>query len=106
MNTLDASIETYRSTIAEKKNQIAEISKDRNVILTKIEQSNAIRPSIDLQGIVRDFYDAASRANVRFKGFSITNDVISTTLSSTTPDGIIHPDAAGTIIKMMREYDA
>jgi hypothetical protein len=57
-----------------------------------------------LKGIVADFRDAASRANVRLKWFSITNDVISTSLTATEPNGTIHPDAVTTIITMMQEY--
>jgi hypothetical protein len=75
---LERSIDTQRETISEIRRNIDEVSRDRKVIITRIESSNTIRPSIDLKGIVADFRDAASRANVRLKGFSIINDVIST----------------------------
>jgi hypothetical protein len=101
---LERSIEVEKAAIAETKKNIDEVSRDRKVIITRIEKSNTIRPSIDLKGIVADFYDAASRANVRLQGFSIVNDVISTSLIATESTGIVHPDAATTIIAMMQEY--
>lgn len=64
------------------------------MIITRIEESGTIRPSIDLKGIVDAFYEAATSSNVRLKGFGIVNDVISTSLVSTEPYGIAHPDAA------------
>jgi hypothetical protein len=101
---LDRSIEAQKNAISETRKNIEEVSRDRKVIITRIEGSNTIRPSIDLKGIVADFYDAASRANVRLNGFNITNDVISTSLTATESNGAIHPDAASTIITMMQEY--
>jgi hypothetical protein len=84
---LDRSIEAHKNTISETRKNIEEVSRDRKVIITRIEGSNTIRPSIDLKGIVADFYDAASRANVRLNGFNITNDVISTSLTATESNG-------------------
>ncbi len=101
---LDQSIGEKKVAISETRTSIDDISRDRKVILTRIEQSWTIRPSIDLKGIVDNFYEAATTANIRLKGFNIVNDVISTTLVSTEPYGIAHPDAAGTIIEMMRKY--
>ena len=101
---LERKIEAEKTQITEIQKNIDEISRDRRVILTKIEKSGTIRPSIDLKGIVADFYSAASTDDVRLKGFSIANDVISTSLTSTKSAGISHPDAAGTIIKMMQKY--
>lgn len=92
------------SQIGQTQKSIEEVSREKSVIIAKIEASNTVRPSIDLKWLVNDFYDAASRANVRLKGFSIANDVISTSLISTQPDGSVHPDSASTIIKMMRTY--
>lgn len=101
---LDQTIESKKSEIAKTHTSIEELSRDRKVILTRIEQSGTIRPSIDFKGIIAHFYDAASAANVRLKWFNIVNDVISTTLIATEPFGIDHPDPAGTIIEMMRNY--
>jgi hypothetical protein len=107
MNFLqERKIESQRESLQEVQRQITEVSTDRKVIIAKIIQSNTIRPSIDVRGIVASFYDAASRANVHLKGFSIKNDVINTTLIAKYPDGTIHPDAASTILKMMREYSS
>ncbi len=92
------------SQIQQTQKSIEEVSREKSVIIAKIEASNTVRPSIDLKWLVNDFYDAAARANVRLKGFSIANDVISTSLISTQSDSGIHPDPAGTIIKMMRTY--
>jgi hypothetical protein len=64
---LDRSIEIEKSAISETRKNIEEVSRDRKVIITRIEKSDTIRPSIDLKGIVADFRDAASRANVRLK---------------------------------------
>ncbi len=101
---LEQSIGEKKDAITQTQTSIDDISRDRKVILTKIEQSGTIRPSIDLKGIVDGFYEAATSANVRLKWFNIVNDVISTSLISTEPYGINHPDAASTIIEMMRKY--
>jgi hypothetical protein len=103
---IEKGIQDLKIGNSEIRNEIEELSKDRKIILTRIEKTNTIRPSIDLKGIIADFYDAASRANVRLKGFSIVNDTISTSLTATQWDETVHPDAAGTIIKMIREYAA
>ena len=104
-NTYTAgNISTIRSQITEKQKEIDSVSRDRNVIISKIESSNTVRPSIDLKWLVNDFYDAASAANVRLKGFSIANDVITTSLIATQADGMSHNDTASMIIKMMRDY--
>ncbi len=101
---LDQSIETKKVAISQTRASIEEISRDRKVILTQIEQSGTIRPSIDLKGIVSYFYEAATAANVRLQWFNISYDVITTSLTATEPYGIAHPDPAGTIIEMMRNY--
>ena len=101
---LEQSIEGQKIILSETRKSIDDISRDRKVIITRIEESGTIRPSIDLKGIVDAFYEAATSSNVRLKGFGIVNDVISTSLISTEPYGIAHPDAAWTIIEMMRKY--
>lgn len=80
---IEKGIQDLKIGNSEIRNEIEELSKDRKIILTRIEKTNTIRPSIDLKGIIADFYDAASRANVRLKGFSIVNDTISTSLTAT-----------------------
>ena len=102
----DRKIDDEKLKISELQNQINQLSQDRNIIITKIVSSNTIRPSIDLKWLERGFRDAAFQANVRLKGFSVNNDVISTSLIATEWDGISHPDPVGTIIKMMRDYSS
>ncbi len=101
---LEQSIQKKKVAISQTRISIDDISRDRKVIITRIEESGTIRPSIDLKGIVDAFYEAATSSNVRLKGFNIVNDVITTSLVSTEPYGIAHPDVAGTIIEMMRKY--
>lgn len=101
---LDMQIRDTNAAIAEVDKNIALMSTDTRIIITKILRSNAIRPSLDIGGLITQFKGVADRANVRLKGFAVANDVISTTLIANEGDPQIHPDPASTIIKMMREY--
>jgi hypothetical protein len=97
--------ETLRTTIAKLDTDIAGSSVDRNIVIAKIVQENTLRPSLDLKNIVAQFRIASAKGNVAFDGFSIKDDVITTNLTSTVGNGQ-HPDAVGTIIKMMNDYSA
>jgi hypothetical protein len=101
--SLQSTEKNLREKIVAKNAEITEVSNDRKVIITKILQSDTIRPTLDLKGIIANFRDAASRANVRLKGFQISKDVISTSLIATVGN-TVHPDPASTIITMMRNY--
>lgn len=101
---LDRNIEKNNAEIATTEEQIRLASTDRRIIITQILKSNSIRPSLDITGLIREFQKAAIASNVRLKGFSVANDVISTTLIATEGDPQIHPDPASTVIKMMRDY--
>lgn len=103
--SLDNTITDKKDAITHVEKQMSDISKDQDIIIRKILSSNTIRPSIDLRGLISEFRNAATRANVRLKGFSVKNDVISTSLIAIEWDPSLHPDPAATIIKMMREYD-
>jgi hypothetical protein len=52
--------------------------------------------------LVHKFYDLASEFGVRFQGFSVTQDILSTKVIATTPDSVNHPDPISAIFKMMR----
>lgn len=101
---LSHALETTSESIEKKQSEIDAISKDRDIIITKIVTSNAMRPSLDLVSLVARFREAASTAWVRLKGFSVDHDTITTTLTATQGDPNGHPDPASTIIRMMREY--
>ena len=101
---LSTRIESEKVSTAEINKQIEEISKDRDIIITKIVSSSTIRPSLDIKALVTEFREAAIRAGVKLKGFSVDKDVVSTTLTATEWDPQTHPDPAATIIRMMREY--
>ncbi len=104
--SLEKNIADKNDAIARVDKQMADISKDQDIVIRKILLSNTIRPSIDLRGLLAQFRDAANKANVRLKWFSIKDDVIATSLISTEWDPAVHPDPAVTIIKMIREYDS
>ncbi len=100
----ESSIVNNKSEIDSVWQKISEIESDRQLVIRNILASNTIRPSIDVRGLVNEFREAASQANVRLQWFSVQEDTISTTLISTVWDASIHPDPAATIIKMMRTY--
>lgn len=97
-------LETGRNNLAALDKEITNLSQDRQVMITKIIQWNTIRPSLDIKTLVSNFKDAAIKSNVRLQWFSVVNDTINTSLTSTSGDSEGHSDAAATIIKMMREY--
>ncbi len=103
---IDTAIEKEKVLTLEKRKQIEEISKDRDIIITKIISSSTIRPSLDVKALVSEFREAAVRAGVRLKGFVVDKDTLSTELIATEWDPQVHPDPAATIIRMMREYAA
>lgn len=105
MNTsLSSKADDLSAQIATKKWQIAEVSKERNVVVTKILSTNTIPPTINLRGLIASFRDVAARSNVRLKWFNINRDVITTSLIATEGNPNIHPDPASTIVTMMRAY--
>ncbi len=101
---LGKQIETMKSEIATIDSQIAIISTDRKIVIANILKSNRIRPTIDVKWLIQEFYTAAAKSNVRFKGFSVKNDIITTTLIASEGDPLVHPDPAITIIKMIEDY--
>ncbi|MBC7498715.1 hypothetical protein H7170_03675 [Candidatus Gracilibacteria bacterium] len=80
---------------------IATSTKDRDIIIADILASAQIRPSIDLKALVRSFRVAATQAGVRFQGFSVHDDVISSSLIASR-DVTSMIDPVETIIAMMR----
>lgn len=72
-----------QSDITALESQIASASADRKTVIAGILESNTIRPSIDIKGLVRDFRVLAAKERVRFQGFSVKNDTITTTLIAT-----------------------
>ena len=80
---LTREIATQKSMITDTEKQISEIARDRDIIITKIAESNTIRPSLDLRTLITQFKAAADEENVRLKGFSVKNDTITTSLIAT-----------------------
>ena len=80
---LTREISTQKSLIADTERQISEIARDRDIIITKIAESNTIRPSLDLRTLITQFKIAADEEKVRLKGFSVKNDTITTSLIAT-----------------------
>ncbi len=97
-------IGSINESIADTDRKIEVIGKDRKILIANIIKNNSLRPSLDLKPLIAGFRTAAAKANVRLKGFSIVDDVISTSLIATEWDSWVHPDPVATIIKMMREY--
>jgi hypothetical protein len=62
---------------------ISTIATDRSILVAEIIKNNTLRPSIDVRSLVTNFRTAALQANVRLNGFSVQNDVISTSLTAT-----------------------
>ncbi len=102
---ISSKIESLSQTMALRRGEISEISKDRNVIVMKILNSNTIPPMMNLKWILANFRDVAANSNVRLKWFSIRQNVISTSLIATDWVELIHPDPASTIVSMMRAYN-
>ena len=65
--SLEKNIADKNDAIARVDKQMADISKDQDIVIRKILLSNTIRPSIDLRGLLAQFRDAANKANVRLK---------------------------------------
>ena len=101
--TTKLSISKIEAEVSRINTSIQTVSQDRNIVIAKIIQENAMRPSIDLSNIVSQFRKAAEDANVSFDGFSIKDDTISTMLTATEATGT-HPDPVSTIIDMMNKY--
>lgn len=99
----ERSVTKMREEIGQIDTRISDVSKDPSIIIAKIVQDNSIHSSIDLKNIVTYFRSAAIKANVVFNGFSITDDTITTTLTSAVGSSQ-HPDPISTIIKMMNDY--
>ncbi len=98
-------IETIDSDIRSLDADIATSTKDRDIIIANILTSASIRPSIDLKTLVRAFRIAATQAGVRLQGFSVRDDIISSTLIASR-DVTSTTDPVETIIAMMRSGNA
>lgn len=96
----DSKIETTQNDILEIENLIRSASTDKNIIIANILNSTTIRPSIDLKGLVDSFDKTAKWAGVRLQGFSVKDDLLSTTLIAT--QDTTGWDPVATIITMMR----
>ncbi len=101
---LDREIRTLNTEIISINSKISLASVDRKIVIAQILRSNAIRPTLDINGLITQFRKVAESSNIRLKGFNVANDTISTTLIATHGDVQIHPDPISTIIRMMRDY--
>ena len=96
----DKSISTIQSEITKLDEDIRIWSADKDVIVANILSSTTIRPSIDLKSIKAWFEQSAAIAGVRLKGFSVNNDIVTSSLIATKGSEAIDP--IETIISMMR----
>lgn len=97
-------ISSLESEIGATETKIAEASKDRNVLIAHIvSDPKKVRPSLDVADLIKKFRDAAELGDVRFQGFMIRQDVISTNLIANS-DQYGSEDAVIKLIKMMRDH--
>ena len=94
-------IETLTSDTRSLDADIATSTKDRDIIIADILASASIRPSIDLKVLVESFRAAARQAGVRLQGFSVRDDIISSTLIASR-NVTSMTDPVETIIALMR----
>jgi hypothetical protein len=97
---LTGQITELKTTIASHEARIASGSTDRDIIVAGILSSSTLRPSLELGKLVSDFRAVAEASRIRLKGFSVTDDRISSHL-------IVTPELGGgdpitTIIALMR----
>lgn len=85
------------------KAKIEAFKKDRQILIASLLADNSLTPSINLKSLVNDFNRAAQKASVRFQGFSVKDDVITTNvISFMAPNG--GTDAVEGIFNMMKIY--
>ncbi len=63
--------------------KIDTLSQSKEIIITKILRSNTLRPSLDINGLIKEFQRVALASNVRLTGFNVAGDTLSTTLTAT-----------------------
>jgi hypothetical protein len=102
---LNRGIETTKASLSELDATITTLSTDRKTVIANIIMNNTVRPSIDLKNLVSAFRLVAAKEQVRLQGFSIKNDVISTSLIATAGDPEIHPDPLSTVVRFMRSMN-
>lgn len=98
---LERDIGTLRDQTALVDRQIETLKKDPTIMIAHIIDSWTIRPSIDLVTLIDRFRSIASEYGVRFQGFSIMNDILSTQVVAINPDRVNHPDPISAIFKLM-----
>ncbi len=98
-----SNMESLNVEITQLESSIQSASTDRDVLVANILSSTNIRPSIDLEVLVKMFSLAAANAWVRLSGFSVRDDVITSTLIAT--QGTTGMDPVEVIIAMMRTQD-
>ncbi len=82
---LSTQISALKTEITNKEETIRKSHTDKTVLLaTILRDTTKIRPSIDVAARLQDFQTIARDAGVRFQGFSIRDDQITTTLIADT----------------------
>lgn len=103
---MHSEIQEKRTTITALENDIARATSNTAIMIAHILEKNLLRPSIDLEKMVEDFRNIGRDAGVRFRGFHIAGDLLSTELiASTSADPSNHQDPVTAIIEMMRTYN-
>lgn len=101
----DTQLSDIKEQISLQDAKIQSGSQDRKVLIANILMTAPIRPSIDIKGLLAQFQKVARESQVRLKGFTVQNDVITTSLIATTSNALtLTQDPAITIITMMEKY--
>jgi hypothetical protein len=81
--------------------EIDVLQKDKETVVATLLMEKAIRSTLDLKSLKTDFLSMSQASGIRFKGFTIKNDVLSTTAIAN--DGTeFHPDPVSAIIALMK----
>lgn len=85
------------------KQEIDKYQKNKQIMIASKIENNELSPSINLKQLVSNFNQASAQARVRFQGFAVKDDVISTNLIAM--NALPGRDAAESILEMMKLYD-
>lgn len=96
----DNTISRLNTEITQIESEIQIASSNKDIIVANILNSSSIRPSLDLKTLISVFRKSAAIAGVRFKGFSVNTDMITSSLVATREN--MSTDSIELIIAMMR----
>jgi hypothetical protein len=79
---------------------IAESQKDREVIIASILKKADVAPTLNVKELVKNFRQIAAANQVYLKGFTVSKNTVTSTLTAVSPD--VASDAVTKVIAMMR----